>query len=86
MKKKIDRPTPVPQKVNAWAICKDDVGLMVFTVRQTRKEAIHAFMEVVVGKDKRNLWRNLWRKYRGEGWRASHVAIDEMLFTEDTQS
>lgn len=80
MKTKTDR--PVPQKVNAWAVCSDDNGLMVFTVRQTRKEAIHAFMDVAEGKDK----RNLWRKYRGEGWRASHVAIDEMLFTEDLQS
>lgn len=64
------------QQASGWAVCKNDVGLLVFTIRGTRKEAIHAFMAVAEGKGK----ESLWRKYRGEGWRASRVFIQEQLF------
>ena len=68
------------QQASGWAVCHNTGGVMLFTVRSTRKEAIHAFMAVAEGKGK----ENLWRKYRGEGWRASHVSIEERLFQKES--
>lgn len=70
-----------PQYQSAWAVCHDVSGIMIFTVRQTRREAISAFMAIAEGPGT----EKLFRRYKRDGWRASHVSIQEHLFKPATR-
>lgn len=63
-----------PQFESGWAVCHDASGVMISTVRKTRREAIAAFIEITGDPPSH------WRRYQRRGWRASHVAITEHLF------
>lgn len=67
-----------PQFVAAWAICDERAGVLAFTVRGTRRDAINAFLKVAYPPELRTM--ATWRKEREKGWRASHVGIQEYLF------
>lgn len=62
------------QYESAWAVCHDVSGVMISTVRRTRREAIQAFIDITGGPPSE------WRGYKRRGWRASHVSVTEHLF------
>lgn len=63
---------------DGWAICSDYAGIMLHTAAYTRRGAIKNFLDTFYGEDRHTF--NDWRRLKKNGWRASRIIVDELIF------
>jgi hypothetical protein len=68
----------IAQQGNGWAICHDQAGILLYTACGTRSVAIKRFLDMSHGKNNHSYAH--WRRAKREGWRASHIIVDELIF------